>query len=333
VPFGKLNVFGNGCPANYPGWVLLGKTDVNSAGQWVQSEITFTVPSDINVIELGTDCSILPPIIDLTDSTTFLDYHLYYLDDLHLLPTKDFPFEYIHAQTGSACNGNGVPVLEAPVVANASYQWYRDSIAINGATGATYQPGDTSRVYYNALISTSGKCVITEPFLAIPGALNKIHMPTDTVLCSNSVLVVAPGLDGITYEINGTSSNGVTINQQGSYNITATDSYGCQRTFHVNVVEQKCEDCAPHVPNAFTPNGDGHNDIFKPKLFCTISEFDLQIFNRWGQKVFESQNSANGWDGTYLGSKMMTGVYVYVMKYRTTSHLSKTSTGTVALIR
>jgi gliding motility-associated-like protein len=255
------------------------------------------------------------------------------LDDLHLLPTKDFPFEYIHAQASSACAGNGVPLLEAPVIANASYQWYRDSIAINGATGAIYQPSDTSKAYYNVLVSTPGKCVITEPFFAMASPLNKMHVPPDTILCSNSSLVLAPDVDGITYEMNGVNSNSITISQQGSYSFTATDIYSCQRTFDVNVVEQKCEECAPRLPTAFTPNGDGLNDVFRPKIFCGITEFDLQVFNRWGQKVFESQNSADGWDGTYLGAKMTSGVYVYVMKYRTASHVSKTSKGTVALIR
>jgi len=88
IPFGKPNVLGNGCPADYPGWVLLGKTVVESYGEWVQSKINFTAPDQINVIAIGPDCSILPPIADLTDSTTFLDYHIYYLDDLHLLPTS-----------------------------------------------------------------------------------------------------------------------------------------------------------------------------------------------------------------------------------------------------
>lgn len=333
VPFGKSNVIGNGCPANYPGWVLLGKTDITSAGEWVESKITFTPPSDIDVIEIGPDCSILPPIIDLTDSTTFLDYHIYYLDDLHLLPTKDFPFEYIRAQTGSACGGNGIPVLEAPVVPNATCQWYKDSIAIKGATATTYQPTDTGAAYYNALISAPGKCVITEPFLVAPSPLSRIHLPADTILCINSTLVLASATNGIRFNVNGTTSADVEITKQGTYAITATDTYGCQRTFNINVVEQKCEDCAPYLPNAFTPNGDGLNDFFKAKMFCNISAFDLQIFDRWGQKVFESHNSSNGWDGTYSGNKMMTGVYIYLLKYQTSSHLSKTATGTVTLIR
>ena len=334
VPFGKLNVIGNGCPSNYPGWVLLGKTKVTSNGEWIQTKINFTVPSEINVIEIGADCSILPPIIDLTDSTTFLDYHIYYLDELHLLPTKDFPFEYIHAQTASGCDRNGHPVLEAPVFANATYQWYKDSIAIRGATGITYQlPEVTGKNYYNVLISTPGKCIITEPFLAIPGGLNKLNIPTDTVLCTNSSLVLAPVIDGITYSINGAINTDVTINKQGNYSIIATDNYGCQRTFKINVVEQKCSDCELSLPNAFTPNGDGRNDIFKAKLFCNFSEFDFKIFNRWGEKIFESQNSNRGWDGTYLGNKMLPDVYVYFINYKTASHVIKTAKGTVILIR
>jgi len=122
VPFGTTSALGNGCPTNYTGWVFLGETTIESSGAWVQSKINFTVPNDINVIEIGPDCSVLPQIPDLADSTTFLDYHLYYLDDLHLLPTREFPFEYIHLQVNSNCNGNGFPVLESPVLANASYQ-------------------------------------------------------------------------------------------------------------------------------------------------------------------------------------------------------------------
>ena len=334
VPFGRPNAIGNGCPLNYPGWVLLGKTVVHSEGEWIQSKISFTVPSEINVIEIGPDCSILPPIVDLTDSTTFLDYHIYYLDDLNLLPTKDFPFEYIHAEVGSGCNGNGIPVLQAPLFANATYQWYKDSVAVIGATGTSWQPPDvTGKSYYNVLISSPGKCVITEPFLVAPSGLNKLNLPTDTVLCSNGSLLLAPSIDGLTYIVNGIMSADVTIQKQGSYNVTATDTYGCQKKFTTTVVEQNCSDCEASVPNAFTPNADGLNDLFKAKLSCDFSEFDLQIFNRWGEKIFESHNSNAGWDGTYLGNKMLPDVYVYFIHYKTASHATKTTRGTVTLIR
>jgi gliding motility-associated-like protein len=333
VPFGDLSALGNGCPANYPGWVLLGKTVVTSKGQWVQSKINFTPSSQINVIEIGVDCAILPQIPDQADSTTFRDYHIYYMDDLHLLPTKDFPFQYIHAQTGTACSGNGLPILESPVFPNATYQWYKDSVAVNGATGTAYQLPDTAgESYYNVVISTPGKCITTEPFF-VSGALNKIEMPADTTLCDNNDLLLAPAINGITYSINGAPADNVTITREGKYSITAADNFGCQRSFNVNVVARRCADCDLFIPSAFTPNADGLNDVFKATSYCNFSAFDLQIFNRWGEKVFESHNSNTGWDGTYLGNKMLSGVYVYFINYSTASHVSKTTKGTVALIR
>ena len=136
---------------------------IHSKGKWVQSRIDFTVPSDINVIEIGPDCSILNPDTDLADSTTYLDFYVYYLDDLHLLPTKDFHFTSIQNQTGNSCATDSV--LTVPEIANASYQWYKDSIAIIGATGNNYHtPANNSAGNYNVRITTADSCFISEPF-------------------------------------------------------------------------------------------------------------------------------------------------------------------------
>ena len=72
------------------------------------------------------------------------------------------------------------------------------------------------------------------------------------------------------------------------------------------------------MPNAFTPNGDGHNDIFKAKEYRNLSEFHAYIFNRWGQKLYEWTDPAEGWDGTYHGSEVKTGVYFVLVKARGT---------------
>ena len=68
------------------------------------------------------------------------------------------------------------------------------------------------------------------------------------------------------------------------------------------------------MPNTFTPNGDGHNDIFKAKEYRNLSEFHAYIFNRWGQKLYEWTDPAEGWDGTYHGSEVKTGVYFVLVK-------------------
>lgn len=70
------------------------------------------------------------------------------------------------------------------------------------------------------------------------------------------------------------------------------------------------------MPNAFSPNGDTHNDVYKAKEYQSIVEFHAYIFNRWGQKLFEWTNPAEGWDGNYNGSPVKEGVYFVVVKAR-----------------
>lgn len=332
VPFGKSGVLGNGCPTNYEGWVLLGETEIFSENQWLQNKISFTVPFDIKVIEIGVDCSKLPPVIDLADSTTYLDYHQFYLDDIHLLPAKDFPFKYISVKTSSYCNG--YPVLQAPVVRNASYQWYKDSIAIKDATDSIYQVTDTAKTnYYNVLITTDTGCIISEPFLVTPSNLNKLNIPSDTFLCKNVTLKLAPALQGISYTINGVTNSDITINKQGNYFFTATDVFGCKKNFNVTVTESDCEDCEPYVPSAFTPNGDGLNDIFKAKFNCTVTNYKLSVYNRWGKRIFVSDDVNKGWNGEFFQDKTLPGSYIYFIQYKSFGGKPKIIKGVVVLIR
>ena len=68
------------------------------------------------------------------------------------------------------------------------------------------------------------------------------------------------------------------------------------------------------MPNTFTPNGDGHNDIYKAKEYRNLSEFRAYIFNRWGQKLYEWTDPDEGWDGTSGGNPVKDGVYFVLVK-------------------
>lgn len=69
------------------------------------------------------------------------------------------------------------------------------------------------------------------------------------------------------------------------------------------------------MPNAFSPNGDGINDIYKAKEgYQSIVEFHAYIFNRWGQKLYEWTDPAGGWDGKYKGKDVAQGVYYCLVK-------------------
>ncbi len=67
-------------------------------------------------------------------------------------------------------------------------------------------------------------------------------------------------------------------------------------------------------PNAFSPNGDEYNPIFKAKEYQSIVEFHAYIFNRWGQKLYDWTDPAGGWDGTYNGKDVKEGVYFLLCK-------------------
>ena len=86
-------------------------------------------------------------------------------------------------------------------------------------------------------------------------------------------------------------------------------------------------------PTAFTPNGDGRNDILLPLGARYIKSLSVEIWNRWGQLVYSSTDPTSGWDGYYHGTEAQTGVYAYFIKYVTLKGDEKTSKGNVTLIR
>lgn len=78
----------------------------------------------------------------------------------------------------------------------------------------------------------------------------------------------------------------------------------------IQISESKLE-----MPNAFSPNGDGINDIYRAKNnYQSIVEFDAYIFNRWGQKIYEWHDPAGGWDGKFNGKDVKQGVYFVLVK-------------------
>jgi gliding motility-associated-like protein len=89
------------------------------------------------------------------------------------------------------------------------------------------------------------------------------------------------------------------------------------------------------IPNAFTPNGDGENDYWQ--IFGNLSAFkqvEIALFNRIGEKVFESKDAYFKWDGTYKGEKVPPGVYVYYAKFVwLNNHSDNKYTGSVTIIR
>ena len=98
---------------------------------------------------------------------------------------------------------------------------------------------------------------------------------------------------------------------QGNDTVAYTQEYWSEsEPIRVTISESKLE-----MPNAFSPNGDGINDVYKAKSgYQSLVEFHAYIFNRWGQKLYEWTNPADGWDGTFNGKAVKEGVYYVLVK-------------------
>jgi gliding motility-associated-like protein len=130
----------------------------------------------------------------------------------------------------------------------------------------------------------------------------------------------------------GDISNTVALNNLGSYWLTVTDSHNCNGTDTFTV--QKNSNCIPiGVPNAFTPNKDGINDIFKPTIMQQISDYHFMVFNRYGQMIFETDKYGTGWDGTFKGTAQPRNSYVYMISFKNINGQLKEYNGIVTLLR
>lgn len=120
----------------------------------------------------------------------------------------------------------------------------------------------------------------------------------------------------------------------GSYDVrlTAYDIYGCSVT-ETNTVQVSSHLSIAVMPNAFSPNGDGLNDILKP-VMKRIKHFQMDIFNQWGEHIFsESGLEINGWDGMHKGRFLPSGNYIYKISYHSIEGDMVHQTGAVTLIR
>ncbi|MDI1323944.1 MAG: gliding motility-associated C-terminal domain-containing protein [Algoriphagus sp.] len=114
--------------------------------------------------------------------------------------------------------------------------------------------------------------------------------------------------------------------------LTAYDIYGCSSVEKNTVTVNNPMDLVV-IPNAFTPNGDGLNDAFFPKIRA-VSSFSMDIFNTWGERIYAVSNAeSKGWDGTYRGQALPAGNYLYKITYSSRDGQVFDRNGGITLIR
>ena len=136
-------------------------------------------------------------------------------------------------------------------------------------------------------------------------------LPEDVILCEGEQISV--GIDQPGMSFNWSSGEDVcciNISETGVYALTVSNVCGEIAIDEIKADFSLCDRCIL-IPNAFSPNGDGVNDVFNAIVSCTMKSYRFNIYNRWGQLVFSSSKPGQGWDGTLNGSPADAGTYFY----------------------
>ena len=190
------------------------------------------------------------------------------------------------------------------------------TVTVNGVSDFTPNPFALARKKFKVVAGPGvniyeGQSTVFNPNIGITGG-NILWSPDVALSCDNCE---SP-----------TASPAVTT----EYTITVTDAAGCKASDSLLVTILNGELL---VPTGFSPNGDGVNDRFRV-LNKNLSKVDLQVFNRWGEKVFETTDLFDGWDGTYKGMQQELGVYVWQCNYTLAGDTkNKFAKGNVTLVR
>lgn len=205
---------------------------------------------------------------------------------------------------------------------------------INPANHAFDNPGTyTITLYGNYRVCPDVSATVQLLVKAMP----VIYLGPDTSLClDGAALVLEDKINAADPKATwlwstGATTSSITAKHDGSYSATVTIDQ-CSTTDEVRIVK----DCQIDVPNSFTPNGDGINDYFFPRQFLSngVTAFTMTIYNRWGQKIFETQKpDGRGWDGRFNDKTQPVGVYIYSIKAVMKNGRAEEYTGNVTLLR
>jgi gliding motility-associated-like protein len=209
----------------------------------------------------------------------------------------------------------------------AAYLWQ------DGSTGKTFTVTSLGRYFVtvqdNHACSASDTVQITT-MLPAPAAF----LPADTAVCSYGKLEIIPRGTYASYlwSTSATTST-ITVKKAGVYWLNVTDNHNCSGKDSINVLPKECL-TGFYVPNAFTPNHDGKNDLFKPIIGGIVEQYQFMIYNRWGQLLFSSNDRIQGWDGSVGGKPQGNNTFVWICRFKLEGDESeRLERGTVTLIR
>jgi gliding motility-associated-like protein len=240
--------------------------------------------------------------------------------------------------TGPYCSNDAPVILNA---ADPSGVW--SGTGITNITSGQFSPSVAGSGTYDIIYTIGGSCgdadttsimVMQAPAVTVGGTAETCEAAADgtaTATPNNTA-------NGYTYMWDNLQTDStITGLAAGQYSVTVTDTTnGCwiKQTVQVDASSVSCEFIPPviYVPNVFSPNDDGNNDV----LFVHgqgINSLSFIIYDRWGEKVFTTTDTNSGWDGTFHGKLMETAVFMYSLKAEMNDGTTVKRKGSISLMR
>jgi gliding motility-associated-like protein len=240
------------------------------------------------------------------------------------------------SNTQKICAGDSI---QLHISGGTSYVWSPATYLDTSSTVSpiAFPPSTTTfavDVHNGACLMKDSVVVVVNP---APGGVSTSG--TATILFGNAtpIAVTAQGTNTFSWSPSSSLSCATCANSIATppatttYSVLVTDSLGCSAMDFVTItVENICGDV--FVPEAFSPDGDGLNDVLHVRGNC-LQELEFIIYDRWGNKVFQSNDKYTGWDGTYKGVAMNTGVFGYYIAATLTDGTRVEKKGNVGLVR
>lgn len=205
----------------------------------------------------------------------------------------------------SICENSGL-ILNASINGATNYLWSDNSIlpslSINGA--GTY--------WVNV---TANNCTASDTINILELILSQVNIGDDKLICKNEPITLdATTADAIAYQWQDNSSGPTfSTSSSGTYQVNIATICGTI-TEEINIETVNC-DCYVYLPNTFTPNKDERNDHFLPLYDCTFDEYEFSIYDRFGEKIFNTTDPTLAWYGDINSNDAPEGIYTWHLTY------------------
>jgi len=217
-----------------------------------------------------------------------------------------------------------------------TYVW-TPPFSLNNANIPSPYASPTVSTIYTVSVSDAGFCAANATVLVQVSPKPQVNAGPDQILNLDEPMYLNASGTGTMTWIFGENilchdcpNSQITPENSGDYIIETVNKLGCkaQDVVHIEVTK----DFNVYIPNVFTPNFDGNNDVFL--VYGTgITKLQMIIFDRWGERLFVSDDQKKGWDGTYQDVLSKNDVYVYQINYTTLDNKKHTKTGHVSLLK